>query len=129
MKKYAFSEILLFDVAVFALKNTICFLFLQNSNLLQATLHLIKELDAESLEVISDAIRNRLESLWHIFSGICLILGKSFLYTSPFSRQTVKAMFNTNYIRIIGLQLYIYIYNEACVFANAECYQAVCVIS
>ncbi|KAK2166938.1 hypothetical protein LSH36_33g04033 [Paralvinella palmiformis] len=35
----------------------------RNSNLLQATLHLIKELDAESLEVISDAIRNRLESL------------------------------------------------------------------
>ena len=36
---------------------------LQNSNLLQAALHLVKELDTDSLEVLADAVRNRLEDL------------------------------------------------------------------
>ena len=35
----------------------------QNSNLLQAALHLVKELDTDSLEVLADAVRNRLEDL------------------------------------------------------------------
>ena len=38
-------------------------LFFQNANVLQAVLHLVKELDADSLEVVADAVRNRLDSL------------------------------------------------------------------
>ncbi|ELT98235.1 hypothetical protein CAPTEDRAFT_185094 [Capitella teleta] len=35
----------------------------RNANLLQAVLHLVNELDPESLEVVGDAVRNRLEIL------------------------------------------------------------------
>ena len=35
----------------------------QNANVLQAVLCLVKDLDAESLEVVADAVRIRLEAL------------------------------------------------------------------
>lgn len=40
------------------------FIHFQNANLLQAVLHLVKELDGESLEIVADAVRNRLDALW-----------------------------------------------------------------
>ncbi|KAI0215338.1 cilia and flagella associated protein 410 [Lamellibrachia satsuma] len=35
----------------------------RNANILQACLHLVKELDVDSLEIVADAVRNRMESL------------------------------------------------------------------
>ena len=35
----------------------------QNANVLQAVLCLVKDLDAESLEIVADAVRVRLEAL------------------------------------------------------------------
>ncbi len=41
----------------------ICSIMLQNANVLQAALHLVRELDADSLQDLQDAISNRLELL------------------------------------------------------------------
>jgi len=37
---------------------------LQNANILQACLHLVSELDVDSLEIVADAIHSKMESLW-----------------------------------------------------------------
>lgn len=45
----------------FIIRAILC-ISLKNSNILHAVLHLIKELDDDSLNVVSDAIRDKLES-------------------------------------------------------------------